>query len=152
MRGTIVAVVALACLAASAAGAAAPRHGAFHTPSGNIVCAWDLGDAGYAPYIRCDIRSGLRPAPARPRGCPHDIDFGQGLELSAVPKRNERGSGTAGVVCAGDTVLGERGPPLAYGSRFSRGGITCVSRATGLTCRNAAGRGFFLSRERWQLS
>ena len=66
--------------------------------------------------------------------------------------RNERGSGTASVVCAGDTVLGERGPPLAYGSRFSRGGITCVSRATGLTCRNAAGRGFFLSRERWTVS
>jgi hypothetical protein len=151
-RAFLIGVLA-ACAGGSALAAdkASPRHGAFHTPSSNIVCSWSLDDGAYPPFLRCDIRSGLKPFPRRPRSCPSDSDYGQGLQLLAVPRHRERGKGMATVVCAGDTVLGERGPALSYGKRFARGGLTCVSRASGLACRNVAGRGFFLSRQRWRI-
>jgi hypothetical protein len=108
----------------------------FKTPSGNIVCAY------YNRSLRCDIRSGLTPKPSRPRGCPSYTDFGQGLDL---------GTRRAGVVCAGDTLLAEVAPALAYGRAWRRGPITCRSRITGLTCKNTLGHGFFLSRQSWRL-
>jgi len=48
------------------------------------------------------------------------------------------------------TVMGNIGtevPSLAYGRHWMRSGITCDSEEDGLTCRNGAGHGFFLSRE-----
>jgi hypothetical protein len=133
-----VALVGSIVLLATAAGAHASGDGfrdGFRTPSGNIVCAYSPG------AIRCDIGSGLRPRPRRPRGC--DVDYGQGLTVT--------GRGRASIVCAGDTVLFHDVPTLRYGRTWRRGGITCVSRSVGLTCRNADARGFFLSRERWRL-
>ena len=118
---------------AVAAGLKIPK---FRTPSGNIICAY------YNRSLRCDIRSGLVPKPSRPRRCPSYSDFGQGLTLG--PRR-------AGVVCAGDTLLGETAPALAYGRVWRRGPLTCRSRVSGLTCRNTLGHGFFLSREAWRL-
>ena len=94
---------------------------AFSTPSRNISCVY------FAPTLRCDIRNGLSPKAPRPAGCPSYTDWGQGLTLG--PK-------SAGVVCAGDTALGAPNV-LAYGKTWHRGSITCTSRATGLTCRNA---------------
>jgi hypothetical protein len=119
----------------------------FKTPSGNIVCAY-LGPMSAnveRASVRCDIGSALKPLPKRPMGC--NLDFGQGLSLSAADERLRAG---ASVTCAGDTLLGSPAPVLAYGKRFSRGGISCLSEFSGLTCRNAAGRGFFLSRQRWR--
>jgi hypothetical protein len=118
---------------AASAGSSLPG---FKTPSGNIICAY------YSRSLRCDIRSGLVPKPSRPRGCPSYSDFGQGLNL---------GLRSAGVVCAGDTLLGESEPALAYGRVWRRGPITCRSRITGLTCKNTVGHGFFLSRQSWRL-
>lgn len=109
----------------------------FRTPTGNIGCAYSWF-SGEPPYLRCDIRSGLVPRPPRPKGC--DLDWGYGYELSAT--------GRARTFCAGDTTLDPRARVLAYGARWSRGGFTCVSRTTGLTCRNRSGHGFLLSRVR----
>jgi hypothetical protein len=39
---------------------------------------------------------------------------------------------------------------VAYGAKWSGGGVRCASAFNGLTCRNTSGRGFFLSRERWR--
>jgi hypothetical protein len=128
----------LAVVAALSAGGAAEGAGfddGFKTPSGNIVCAAGGG------FIRCDIASGVRPLPPKPRSCP--VDWGQGVQMSR--------RGRAGIVCAGDTTLGQPVPVLRYGRTWRRGGITCVSRSTGLTCRNLSGRGFFLSRARTRL-
>jgi hypothetical protein len=108
----------------------------FRTPSGNIICAY------YNRSLRCDIRSELVPKPSRPPRCPSYTDFGQGLTLG--PRR-------AGVVCAGDTLLGETAPALAYGRVWRRGPLTCRSRVSGLTCKNTLGHGFFLSRQSWRL-
>ncbi len=118
---------------AAASGLLFPK---FKTPSGNIVCAY------YNRSLRCDIRSGLVPRPSRPRRCPSYSDFGQGLTL---------GARRAGVVCAGDTLLGETAPALAYGRVWRRGPLRCRSRVTGLTCKNTLGHGFFLSRRSWRL-
>ena len=107
----------------------------FRTPTGNIGCAYSWFD-GESPYLRCDIRSGLVPRPPKPKGC--ILDWGYGYQLRSV--------GKAWSFCAGDTALDPRARVLAYGSRWSRGGFTCVSRAAGLTCRNGSGHGFFMSR------
>jgi len=154
VRRLLLASIALAAVLASGEAAAdlsAQRYGSFRTPSGNIACAWALDNGPFPPFIRCDIRSGLRPPARRPRGCPADSDYGQGLQLLAVPRAGERGRGVATVVCAGDTVLGASQRILAYGESVTHGHIACTSARTGLTCRNRAGRGFFLSRERWRL-
>jgi hypothetical protein len=127
----VLVVVALA-LAGSAEAATVIQ---FRTPSANIGCAYASG-LGPRPSLRCDILSGLKPAPAKPRGC--DLDWGFGYELSPT--------GRAQTVCAGDTAVDRRAKVLRYGQKWSRSGFTCVSRAAGLRCTNRSGHGFFLSR------
>jgi uncharacterized protein DUF6636 len=99
-------------------------------PSGNIGCAYGNG------LLRCDIYSGLNPEPKR--DC--ELDW-TGLDLVH--------DGKAGPVCAGDTVSDQDDPVLHYGAKWSRAGITCRSRTSGLRCRNRKGHGFFLSRDSW---
>jgi hypothetical protein len=107
----------------------------FATPSGNIGCVY-ARLSGSPTDLRCDIRSGLRPKPARPKNC--DLDWGDSLAMQR--------HGGVNTVCHGDTALG--GKPLAYGRTWRYDGFTCTSRMTGLTCKNLSGHGFFLSRER----
>ncbi len=124
----------------------APRNGAFKTPSGNIVCGYDIAPDGSAS-MECGIKSGLKPPPRRihcDAGDPND----KRLSL--------RDTGTAApVLCAGDPgpllpQIGAGARVLRYGQRTEIGRITCASQTAGLTCRNADGHGFFLSRERWR--
>jgi hypothetical protein len=110
----------------------------FHTPSGNIGCMYAAAEPGFPAIVRCDIRSGLLPKPARPRGC--DLDYGDSLEM--------RKTGRAFVVCHGDTVFDPRARVLGYGTTWARDGFRCTSRITGLRCANESGHGFFLSRAR----
>jgi hypothetical protein len=132
--------VRVAVVVALALGLAAPAQALvlqFRTPSSNIGCIFssEPGDGG--PYLRCDILSGLKPKPARPKGCTLDWTFG--YELNA--------RGRARIVCAGDTAVNRRAKALRYGSKWSRGGFSCASRRTGLRCRNRSGHGFFLSKQ-----
>ena len=123
------------------------RIGAFKTPSRNIVCGWTIDDHGVAS-MECGIKSGLKPPPRRIHcvaGDPND---------KRVSLRS-RGRATP-VLCAGDPgpllpQIEAKARILAYGTSTTFGGITCTSRAAGLTCRNRSGHGFFLSRERWRL-
>lgn len=109
----------------------------FRTPSSNIGCAYSSEPGGGGPYLRCDILSGLKPKPKRPKGCTLDWTFGYQMH----PK------GKARTVCAGDTAVDRRATVLHYGKRWSRGGFTCTSRVAGLRCKNRSGHGFFLSRK-----
>ena len=114
----------------------------FRTPSGNIGCVFSSGlDGAEAPTIRCDIRSRLRPQPKPPANCP--LDYGDSLQVTRA--------GRTILVCHGDTAIDPGSRVLAYGHQFSRGGLTCVSRFSGLTCTNTAGHGFFLSRDSWRV-
>lgn len=107
----------------------------FRMPSGNIGCAYARFE-GEPATLRCDIRTGLVPRPPRPKGC--DLDWGYGYWMGIT--------GRAHTFCAGDTALNPRARVLAYGRTWRRGGFTCSSRTTGLTCRNRSGHGFLLSR------
>ena len=135
---------AIAFLAASVAGllvtggvAAKYVVVGFRTPSGNIGCMY-ASDPSFAPNLRCDIRSRLRPVPPRPAKC--DLDWGDSYELNLT--------GRARLTCHGDTAIDPRARVLAYGVTWRRNGFSCVSRLAGLTCRNRSGHGFFLSRKR----
>jgi hypothetical protein len=86
---------------------------------------------------RCDIKQRIWSPPPRPPSCPKEVDFGQGLDVSA--------SGHGQLVCAGDTALDPSAAKLAYGQSTAVGGITCTSATTGMTCKNASGGGFFIS-------
>jgi hypothetical protein len=118
-------------LGAVAGQAAPPLAGfGFRTPSGNIVCNRGLATTG-APGVSCVAFS----------------------ESSAT-----RGQASWLVGPSGRArfrfVLGNIGtdvPVLAYGRSWRRYRIVCVSRSTGLTCRNPAGHGFTLSRERQRI-
>ena len=110
----------------------------FETPSHNIGCYIDRHSA------RCDIRERDWSPPPKPQYCiKAGVDWGQGVAV---------GAHRASIVCAGDTTLGGPGL-LGYGHAARRGPIYCLSRTTGITCRNAdTGHGFFLSRARYRLS
>jgi hypothetical protein len=125
---------------------AAPAYGAFKTPSGNIVCGWSIGGARPASAsIECGIKSGLKPSPPRVHctaGDPNDKRISLTAAGRAIP-----------VTCAGDPgpfVVEAKATVLRYGKTWADGGISCTSATNGLTCRNRAGHGFFLSRERWR--
>lgn len=139
MRATLllVAAVAAALAAATPAGSTLADFAAFRTPSGNIGCVYSTGPT----YLRCDIRSRLRPKPPRPSGCV-DLEWGDSLSLGRT--------GKARITCHGDTAILPGSRILGYGRTWTRGPFTCTSRTTGLTCSNAAGHGFFLSRESWR--
>lgn len=128
------AVVALASLALAGSVQAALYQ--FRTPSSNIGCVFSSDPGRGGPYLRCDILSGLKPKPPKPKNCP--VDWGFGFQMNAT--------GRARNVCAGDTTVGRRAKVLRYGTKWSRGGFTCTSRVKGLRCRNRSGHGFFLSR------
>ena len=102
----------------------------FKSPSGNIHCQVFGGE------LRCDIAQVSGPLPPRPRDC--ELEWGQAFAMTAT-SRSER-------LCYGDTVADNSLPVLAYGSTWRRGGFTCTSEQTGVTCSNAPGHGFALSR------
>jgi hypothetical protein len=125
--------------------------GYFKTPSGNIQCDYGYrGGADVDAYVRCGIRSGLKPPPpSRGPGC--DVP-------NRVVIRHTGRASLAGLsACPGEDE-GDAGPfagpgvarVLGYGKTWSGGGLSCMSAVTGLTCRNTSGHGFFLSRESWR--
>jgi hypothetical protein len=130
----------IAVVAALALAFAAPAHALlvqFRTPSGNIGCVFSLEPSRVGPFLRCDILSGLKPAPAKPRGCTLDWKYGYQM----------RPTGKARTVCAGDTTVDRRAKALRYGHRWRAGGFNCLSRKIGLRCNNRSGHGFFLSKK-----
>jgi hypothetical protein len=135
--------LALSLLAAAAVGLPAPAfaQGAtqhelkrFISPSRNIGCFGD--NTG----VRCDIGKHSAKPPKRPKNC--QLDWGSAYEVN----RTGRGHG----LCVGDTALpdpNKREPVLKYGKTIRLGhGLRCTSRRTGMTCRNAGGHGFTLSK------
>jgi hypothetical protein len=133
----LVAVVLTLAVAGAAAQAAsdATRFARFRTPSKNIGCLYARADGPRPGYLRCDILSGVKPAPSG--SC--RLDW---TGFSMVAKARARPT------CAGDTVYDSGARILRYGSRWRAGGFVCRSRRSGLRCTNAAGRGFSLSRAR----
>jgi len=146
IRGTLLIAVAVAVLGGGTALASPPRYGSFKTPSRNIVCGYSIDQHGHAS-MECGVKSGLKPPPRRihcAAGDPNDKRVGLTDAGRARP-----------VLCAGDPgpllpQIEAKAIVLRYGRKVTFGGITCSSATAGLTCRNRAGHGFFLARERWR--
>ncbi|RTM07628.1 MAG: hypothetical protein EKK33_30595 [Bradyrhizobiaceae bacterium] len=126
------------CLLAAGSAHAQDRPIGFLTPSKNIACQF-YADNGQG-VLRCDIMA-MDARPRRPADC--ELDWGHAFEMSA--------KGAAGRICAGDTVMDPSLPVLAYGEVWQRGGFTCRSEQTGLTCFNAMQRGFSLARAKQEV-
>ena len=124
-------------LAAGPAAAGTTVVTGFRTPSGNIGCQYA---SGFGPTsLRCDIRSGLKPKPARPKFC-HDLEWGDSYNMGVT--------GRVSITCHGDTAIDPRSRVLRYGTTWKKSGFVCTSKRAGLRCRNRSGHGFFLSRQR----
>ena len=106
----------------------------FTLPSRNIFCAWRI------TKLRCEIGSGLQPPTAE---CPHETGLDAPPTLMTITRAR------AGPRCTADIFAPVGLPTLAYGKVWRFHGILCLSQESGLVCVNQAGRGFFLSRERW---
>ncbi len=113
-------------------GASAASPNSFRLPSGNIGCIYSDGS------LRCDVRSGLRPAPKR--AC--ELDW-TGIVFPTAGKPQPE--------CAGDTAIDSRARVIPYGGKWTRGGFTCFSQRAGLRCTRRNGHGFFLSRSSWRV-
>ena len=137
-RLSLAVILAGAGLLAAAPSQAAPlfEFRTFQVPSKAIHCGYTAPPAS----LRCDVDGELKPKPRRPARC--KLDWALGLTLDRI--------GRARVVCAGDTVNDPAARVVGYGKTWKRGGIECVVRRKGLTCENAAGHGFFLSRSSWR--
>ncbi len=121
-----------------AAGAANAQSIGFQSPSKNIACAYF--DYDKQNTLRCDIMEATVTA-RRPADC--DLEWGKAFEMNA--------KGGATRLCYGDTVMDPKMPLLAYGEVWQRGGFTCKSEQSGVTCFNADRRGFSLSRAKQDL-
>ena len=130
----VAAAVALLGPLVPTAGGSPAASAFFRTPSRNIWCAWTSTEA----VLRCDILSGVRPLPPRPPSC--DFDWGAGYRLART--------GAARILCVSDSVVASSARVVRYRQTWRGGGFTCTSRTIGLRCRNTAGHGFFLSRQR----
>ncbi|MBW7969300.1 DUF6636 domain-containing protein [Bradyrhizobium sp. BR 10289] len=123
----------LVLLAVASLAHAQDRPIGFQTPSKNIACQFYTENG--QGVLRCDIMN-METRPGRPADC--ELDYGHAFEMSA--------KGSAGRICAGDTVMDPSLPVLAYGEVWQRAGFTCRSEQTGLTCFNAMQKGFSLAR------
>jgi hypothetical protein len=110
----------------------------FRSPSNNIACQYFDYDRQHT--LRCDIMEATVTA-RRPADC--DLEWGKAFEM--------RAKGSAIRLCYGDTVMDQALPILAYGEIWQRGGFTCTSEQSGVTCFNAERRGFSLSRAKQEL-
>ena len=110
----------------------------FQSPSKNIACQYF--DYDKQNTLRCDIMEATVTV-RRPANC--DLEWGKAFEM--------RSNGNAERLCYGDTVMEPRLPVLAYGDVWQRGGFTCTSEQSGVTCFNADRRGFSLSRAKQEV-
>ncbi len=135
-------ILALSVLALSAGpAAAATTLPGFHSPSGNIRCLLlagkpanllcNIGQASYTKQLQTQCMAGA------------SVDW-HGFMLPAARKATPN--------CSGGILYTQRPVyvNLAYGTSWSRGGFTCDSRLSGVTCRSAHGHGLFLSRLSWR--
>lgn len=131
------AALLIAALAPAALAQDAPIG--FRSPSNNIHCQFWSGDTDRDVAIRCDLMQTANRPPPRPRDC--ELEWGQAFKILGHAARGTR-------LCYGDTVRDDRLPMLPYGHTWQRRGVTCISEQSGVTCVNAKGHGFEVSRAR----
>jgi hypothetical protein len=107
------------------------------TPSHNIFCqAESAGPDSPQPSVRCDIMKTTTPLPRAPANCP--LSWGDSFVLNPT--------GPGQLFCHGDTVQNPSAYVIPYGSQWRPYGFVCTSQTTGITCVNASGHGFSISK------
>lgn len=110
----------------------------FQIPSGNIHCRANSSDNSF----ECEMQTNNAKLPPKPKDC--DLDWGNRFRMPATGKASRS--------CHGDTLgLDPKNPVLGYNKTWRRNGFTCISKQTGLTCKNRDGRGWTLSKNKQQL-
>jgi hypothetical protein len=137
-------VLAALALAAPAAVGKTPLPG-IRTPSGNISCFYVPGRPA---VLFCQIKQASYSARlvaycAQPR---IGVDWA-GFSLGPTSRGSIECSG--GVLYNPDTQR-LAFTTLAYGKSWRQAAFTCTSQVSGLTCRNRAAHGLFISRESWR--
>jgi hypothetical protein len=118
----------------------------FHSPSGNIRC-YALPNVLHCDITRADYQARLQDNCLNPKG-----EMGAGVDWHGfeVPR-----TGKGHPICAGGALLtGSQHPRYAllpYGRTWRSGVFTCISQIAGVTCRNRAGHGVFVSRQSYRL-
>jgi hypothetical protein len=108
----------------------------FQVPSGNIHCGTD------GTYLDCEMGTSNATLPPKPKSC--NLDWGNRFVMSP--------NGAAERACHGDTLgRNPKHPILSYGKTWRKKGFTCISKTSGLTCKNVDGRGWTLSKNKQQL-
>jgi hypothetical protein len=127
----------LALIAALGAGPAVaqPLPG-FQTADRAISCMASAAIGDNPAQVRCDV-SRMRNRPPRPQE-PCGGVYGSAFSVA--------GAGPGERLCVGDTTQNDALPVLAYGASFEAHGVRCSSARSGVTCRNAGGHGFSISR------
>jgi hypothetical protein len=139
----VLGMIALVGLASGAAASSSKTQASkdayvdFRMPSNNIFCAYVASTKPAYKYLRCDIESGLKPAPPKKTG--HECSYGITVEMNVT--------GKSSYGCVSDAVYNPKAPKLKYGKTWRRAGFVCKSKKTGLRCSNKSHHGFFLSRE-----
>jgi hypothetical protein len=141
----LLALCVLASASASLAGAPSVLPG-FKSPSGNIKCLYNPGPS---VFLWCSIG---KPSYAKKLTayCAQPT-IGVDWAGFALGKKS-RGS----IECSGGTLYDPttqhpRYVTLPYGKTWRHGVFTCMLRTIGVTCRNPAGHGLFVSRESYRL-
>ncbi len=114
----------------------------FKSPTGNINCIYS--DYDNKPEVRCDIMQFTPSFKTVPPGTSNEVIRCTPQKLNAFVITPNHSSGSA--FCPTDAAIDGEQVVLAYGQTFKRGGLLCTSETTGVTCMNAAGHGFSLSR------
>src|ERR1700746_3743574 len=112
MRNLQLCLLALSLAATTAS--AQDRPIGFLTPSKNIVCQFFTDNA--QGVLRCELME-TPPRPRPPADC--ELDWAHAFEMTV--------KGSAGRICAGDSVMDASLPVLAYGEVWQRAGFTCRS-------------------------
>jgi hypothetical protein len=144
MRHVLILTLSLAALAAPPLASASTLPG-FHSPSGNIKCLFIPGE----PMLLCEIghatyADALQAKCMTPSGA--GVDW-HGFVLG--PARAGLINCSGGILYNPDTQR-PRYVNQPYGTTWRHGSFTCLSRTTGVTCRNARGHGLFISRASWR--
>jgi hypothetical protein len=144
-HAVLIALIVVAGMSARHAPALAQEPQGFRTPSNNIHCLiedWRADDGKPKSQLRCDMAQLSGPIPPKPADC--EFDWGQAYAIM--------GDGLAGQrLCYSDTVMNPAYLVLPYGAAWQRGGYTCKSETSGLTCVNGLGHGFALSKQTQRL-
>jgi hypothetical protein len=145
---TLLMAVAILGVTASASATSTKRIPGFHSPTGNIRCLYVPGTRAPSTLLctiaRADYAKTLQGLCMRPNGA--GVDW-HGFTLG--PSRRGMVSCSGGILYNPDTQRPSY-VNLAYGRSWRHGAYTCVSRISGVTCRNRTGHGLFISRQSWR--